>query len=913
MTPEERARIDIDRQLTLAGWQVQDCSSRRLGAALGVAIREFPLTTGRADYLLFVNRKVIGVVEAKPVGHTLIGVEGQTAKYSAGLPHRVKAWHDPLPFLYQSSSIETRFTNLLDPEPRSRDVFTFHRPETLLRWVKETSTLRARLRMMPPLVRGRLWPVQVQTIQNLECSLAQDKPRALVHMATGSGKTFVAVSQVYRLIKHAKAERVLFLVDRTNLGLQAEAAFKQYETPDDGRLFTELYNVQHLRGNKLDKASKVVIATIQRVYSMLKNEELDSEEALAWEQQEETVPRTVSYHPELPPSTFDFVIIDESHRSIYNLWREVLDYFDAYLIGLTATPSLHTYAFFHQNLVQEYTRQNAVADGINVDGWVYKIRTSITEGGSQIDAGEVVEKRDRLTRESRWEALDEELVYGDRQLDREVVAPNQIRLIVRTLKEKLQQELFPTRTLVPKTLIFAKDDAHAEIITQIVREEFGKGNDFCQKITYKVTGTSPDTLIKAFRNSTNPRVAVTVDMIATGTDIKALEVLVFMRRVKSALLFEQMLGRGTRIISTDDLQAVSGEEAQSKDFFVIVDTVGVVEHPKVSTQTMNRKRSVSFKKLLERVTDGDWEEDTLLTLAGRLGRLGRTLTPEDDTAVKAVSGGMSVPDLANLFLDGLDLDRALAVAQEATGEKLPDDSALNEAEEALRSHAAILIADNPALRETLMRVHARNEMVIDELSADHLLEAGLDQSATEMARQTVQAFEGYLEEYKDEIAALQILYERPQRAQDLTFQHVKELADRLYTPPRRWTSETLWHAYAKLDASKVRNGSPRVLTDLVALVRHVVGYDEVLVPYPQQVQQRYEAWLSQQEVSRGRFSSEQLAWLDRIASQIGVSVVVEPRDLDDLFYDKGGRFGAKRVLGKGWVKVLSEMNEALAA
>ena len=376
-------------------------------------------------------------------------------------------------------------------------------------------------------------------------------------MATGSGKTFTAANIAYRLVKHADARRILFLVDRANLGRQTLKEFQGFSTPDDGRKFTELYNVQHLSSNRVDPVARVTISTIQRLYSILRgdtalDEELD--EHSAFEVAGELLP--VEYDPDLPPEFFDVVIVDECHRSIYGLWRQVLDYFDAFTIGLTATPNKQAFGFFNQNLVMEYGHDQAVVDGVNVDFDVYRIRTEITEQGATIDAGLWTKFRDRSTRRSRWELLDDELPYTAAELDRKVVARDQIRTVLETFRDRLFTEIFPGRTEVPKTLIFAKDDSHAEEIVEIVREVFGKGNDFVAKITYKATGRKTDDLIAAFRNSPNPRIAVTVDMIATGTDVKPLECVFFMRAVKSRTYFEQMKGRGVRVISDTDLQAV---------------------------------------------------------------------------------------------------------------------------------------------------------------------------------------------------------------------------------------------------------------------------------------------------------------------------------------------------------------------
>jgi len=332
---EQRARVDIDKQLAEAGWVVQHQRDLNLRAAQGVAVREFTMRPGhgRADYLLFVDRVAVGSIEAKPAGTTLTGIEEQSEKYVTGVPDEVPTYSsEGLPFAYESTAVGTRFTNFLDPEPRSRRVFSFHRPETLARWLEEAGrypeapTLRHRLRAMPPLDERGLRRAQISAIRNLEQSLAEDRPRALIQMATGSGKTFAAANISYRLIKHARAARVLFLVDRANLGRQTLNEFQQFTTPDDGRKFTELYNVQHLTANRLDPVARVTIATIQRLHSMLRGEDLDEleDEKSAYEI-EPARQVEVAYNAELPPETFDFIIVDECHRSIYGLWRQVLE------------------------------------------------------------------------------------------------------------------------------------------------------------------------------------------------------------------------------------------------------------------------------------------------------------------------------------------------------------------------------------------------------------------------------------------------------------------------------------------------------------------------------------------------------------------------------------------------------------
>ena len=936
LTPEQQAREKIDDLLKAAGWAVQSRDQADLNASQGVAIAEFPLETGFTDYMLFVAKRPIGVVEAKAVGATLSGVETQTAQYSAGLPRplQARAWSDPLPFLYQSTGVETFFTNARDPHPRSRRVFAFHQPETLAQWAQVDSssamdashvadgsvpygdTLRARLRQMPPLNPHGLWDAQIEAVRNLERSLAQDRPRSLVQMATGSGKTYMAVTAIYRLIKHAKAHRVLFMVDRTNLGQQAYNEFQQYTTPDDGRKFTELYNVQHLQSNALDRVSKVCITTVQRLYSMLRGEE-DFDAALEGRPLGKMMDvlgdqvREVAYSAYMPIEYFDFIFIDECHRSIYNVWRQVLAYFDAYLIGLTATPAKQTYGFFNGNLVMEYPRERAVVDGVNVDGWVYRIRTQITEQGSRVEAGETVGKRDRKTRAERWERLDEDLDYEAVQLDRDVVAPDQIRTVVRTFRDKLFTEIFPDREEAPKTLVFAKDDNHAEEIVRIVREEFGKGNDFCQKITYKSTGKTPEELIAEFRNSYFPRIAVSVDMIATGTDVKPIEILLFMRRVRSASYFEQMIGRGTRVITETDLQGVT-PDARRKTHFVIVDAVGVVEHPKIDVGTMDRKRSIAFDRLLEKIAFRMADEDDLSSLAVRLSRLENELTDEEQEAIVETTGGQTPREMAHTLLDALDPDRVQARAQELAGDESPTPAQVQAAQDQL-IEAAIAPFDDPHLRQLLTNVQRRVEQVIDVVSQDHVIEAGYSEEDTERARQMLDSFRDFLEEHRDEIEALQILFNQPYARQRLTFEQIKELAQRIEQPPRAWTTEALWQAYAQLEQDKVRGvGAKRVLTDLVSLVRHAVQMEDELVPYPDRVRQRYQDWLAAQEAEGRTFTQDQRWWLDRIAETIGVNLGVRAEDFQygELF-NRGGWYAAREVFGEAFSQLLEELNATL--
>ena len=588
MALECEARQTIDKMLEATGWHVQNHAGHDTSVALGVAVREYPLRYAqRADYLLFISGTAVGVIEAKSEGTTLSGALQQAERYRASLPDNLRR-HPKFPFSYASTGVETYFRDIRDPNSRSRKVFTFHTPDCLLDQGNELTTLRENLKNnLPILEKGDLRDCRFEAITNLEASLKIASPRALIQMATGSGKTHAAVSAAYRLIRFAGVKRVLFLVDRRNLGRQTIQEFQAYTVPDDGRKFTELYNVQHLSSNVIDPTSSVCITTIQRLYSMLKGEpvyESDDEESSVFEHEtEDTTPQTVIYNRNIPIDTFDLIIVDECHRSIYGKWRQVLEYFDAFIIGLTATPYGQTRNFFSQNLIYEYRHEQAVEDNVNVGYYVYQIRTEITQSGSHIDAGNYIARRDRQSRRLNWDELDADVEYSERQLDRDVVAVDQMRTVIETFKEKLFTDMFPYRQIVPKTLIFAKDDSHAEDIVHIVREVFAKDDEFCQKITYQ--SDRPEELIRKFRTDPIFRIAVSVDMISTGTDIKPLECLVFMRAVRSSGYFDQMKGRGVRTINPDDLRAVTGD-ATAKTHFIIVDAVGVCDSLKTDSQPL---------------------------------------------------------------------------------------------------------------------------------------------------------------------------------------------------------------------------------------------------------------------------------------------------------------------------------------
>ena len=926
MTPEQKARQQIDRQLEQAGWIVQDYRQMNITAGLGVAVREFPLSTGFADYMLYADAKAIGVVEAKPEGFGLMGVAEQSAKYLVGLPSMLPHWEKPLPFAFESTGTECRFTNCKEPDARSRSIFSFHRPEELIRLVKLDKQVRGHLREMPSLNTGNLWKVQIDSINNLETSLSANRPRALIQMATGSGKTFTAVNFCYRLIKYADARRILFLVDRNNLGKQTINEFQQFVSPINGYKFTEEYTVQHLKKNTISPASKVCITTIQRLYSMLKGEENfeeENEEGSLFETENALFkePLPVIYNEKIPIEMFDFIVIDECHRSIYNIWRQVLEYFDAFLIGLTATPTKQTIGFFGGNLVQDYAHEQAVVDGVNVGYDVYRIETKITKDGAKLtkEPGVFVPHRDRRTKRKKYRELDDDLTYTANQLDRDVVSENQIRLVIRTFRDKLP-EIFPGRTEVPKTLVFAKTDLHAEDIVRIMREEFGKGNDFCQKITSKSTGKKPDELLSEFRNSYFPRVAVTVDMIATGTDVKPLECLIFMRNIRSLGYFEQMKGRGCRVVDSDVLQSVT-PDAKHKTHFVIVDAVGVCEDEKSATKPMDRKPSISLDKILNLVAAGAASDDVVSTLASRLSRLDQEVDPIQQAAINKASGGKSLAELSAGLLKSIDPDTNTLLAAQKHNVVEPEEPTEEQVIEVERDQMALALKPfhDPKLRDAILAAKRSLEQVIDEQTPDKLIRAGFDAEALKKAKSMLTSFKQFIEDNRDEIEALQVLYSQPYRA-GLKFRHVKELATKLNQPPffvdpnRPDSLTRLWQAYELVEPDRVRGSGGKQLVDLIAMVRHAIDPNSLLAPVGITVEERYQQWMDEKKAAGISFTVDQQKWLDAIKDHIAASLNIEQDDLEEVPFNSIGGLGrAYELFGDSLNAILYELNMRLAA
>lgn len=912
MTPEQEARIVIDEKLKMSGWQVQNVNQLNLLAGLGVAVREFPTSTGPVDYVLFINGEPVGVIEAKKssAGENITVVEEQSSRYANSTFKWINRDHS-IRFAYEATDKLVKFTDYKDIKYRSRKVFSFHRPEYLESLLQASDTIRNNMKHFPPLDPVGFRDCQINAINNMDVSFADNRPRALVQMATGAGKTFTAITEAYRLLKYGKMNRILFLVDTKSLGEQAEREFLAYTPSDDRRSFSQLYGVRRLKSSYIPNDVQICISTIQRMYSILKEEDLDEsteEESFnEYVTADSKAPKEVVYNEKYPPEFFDCIIIDECHRSIYNVWQQVLTYFDAFLVGLTATPDKRTFAFFNENVVSEYRREQAIIDGVNVGEDIFLIETEVSQKGGHI-LKRVIEYRDRLSREKRWEQMDEDLDYDKNKLDKDVVNPSQIRTVIKTFKENLFTSLFPRRKEVPKTLIFAKTDSHADDIINIVREEFGEGNEFCKKITYSVENAE-DTL-SSFRNDYYPRIAVTEDMIATGTDVKPLECLIFMRDVRSKNYFEQMVGRGTRTICVDDLQKVTPSATENKDHFVIVDAVGVTKSKKSETRSLERKPTVSMKELMMNVALGDKSEDTLTSLANRISRLDKQMTDKEHKEFKK-NVGTSARDLANNLLNAFDEDVIAEKAKSLIMSDVPTQQDLEKAQKELLNEATKPFY-NPDNRNFIENIRRSHDQVIDTVNLDSVVYAGFDSQREENADKVITTFREFIEENKDEIIALRIIYNENYKDRPMVIEQLKSLYEKL--KKKNITVERLWDCYYIKFTNKVKRGTVAQLTDLISIIRFEIGATDELTSFADRVNANFKEWTFRKNAGYSQFTEEQMEWLRLIKDHIISSLSILDEDLDYTPFDhKGGLLGFYEAFGDNYKNILNEMNVALVA
>ena len=869
MKPEEKARAVIDRMFEEAGWKVVD-RDKYVPNMTAVAIREGLMVGNReADYLLFLNGKAVGVLEAKRIETDINSdiVQEQACLYTRSCPKWCQAWFPniPLPLAYVANSRDLMFYDTRKSNSEFEYCKKIHTPKE----VKKLLGLEDDYVGLPMLNPKGLRACQYEAITELEKSYRNGENRALMVLATGAGKTYTACLAAYRMLAFTPMKRILFLVDRNNLGKQAETEFGTFRLTENGDPFNTIFTVNRLKSSSVPADSNVVISTIQRLFSLLKGDEItDSDDDYDEIEDKEII---LPEHPNLASDFFDMIIIDECHRSIYGNWQKVLNYFSkAKLIGLTATPVPETKAFFNNNIIVNYTLEKSIIDGVNVDCRVYRIKTQATENGGAILEGEKVKREMCYTGQVETVNNQETKNYTREELNRSIVNPAQIKLILETYRDAVYTEMFtdPQREAnmdyLPKTLIFALNENHATNIVQIAREVFGHNdNRFVQKITYSA-GDSNE-LIRQFRNDKDFRIAVTCTLVATGTDIKPLEVVMFMRDVASEPLYIQMKGRGVRTIGDEQLRNVT-PNAYSKDCFYLVDAVGVTEHEKSITTPSDgaTTKLMSLKELLEKITHGNVSDDYLRLLASRLSRISHKCEEKDREKFISLAH-ISMMDIASNIFDALEQGF------------LPEYINVNEPNTD-RKALVCNIANYPDAREFLLILNAG---FIETLmpGEDTLISKGFSQ---EEAQTTTSAFEAYCEEHKDEIEALRIIYNN--QGEPLTYTMLKDLENKLKFASSKFNTSLLWNSYAIINPQMVKHSSTKeekeALTNIIQLVRYAFHQIERLESLYPSASQRFNLWCGQ---NQRPLTEEQIGVMQQVFSYIasnGYCTITEIKDND---------------------------------
>ena len=893
MLPEEKARVKIDKQLINAGW---DIVSRDEYVPQSTSAVKEALMQGNteSDYLLFVDNKAIAVVEAKreenPLGED---VQVQAENYACHPQSWYGLWFpNQIPLVYLANGRKILFKNMLRPDSDYVELSEMHSPKRMLQLIGQVSEYGA----LPRLEKRGLRDCQYRAETAFEKSLKDGANKSLAILATGSGKTYLACLASYRLLNYTPARRVLFLVDRNNLARQTESEFSTFDRTKGRQEMSSLYEIKRLRRDSDIKAD-IVISTIQKLFAVLTgnplpgddDEDAEDERNTADEEKQDTGVIQLNGDLKLPPDYFQLIIVDECHRSIYGKWRAVLDYFSsAHVLGLTATPTPEAYAFFNNNIIENYTYEDSVVDGVNVPPRVYRIKTQVTEHGGAIRPGAKVKEVARRTgAETTYEAH-QRVDYDPNALDRSVINPDQIRVVLEAYKKSIYSELYPDREkkweYIPKTLIFAKDDNHASQIVSVAEDvfktEFENGvlpEHYIQKITY--TAGDSNALIRDLRVEKDFRIAVTVTLVATGTDVRPLEVVLFMKDVHSDVLYTQMKGRGCRVIADDRLREVT-PNANTKECFYIVDAVGVTESdkhiPKPGTSGAG-KGVLPLDKLLEHLSHSELCDENLCLLRDYCSTINRRYEHNDlfgrHLDYFITEYGFAPKAIAFKIQDAFDR------------ESLPPFISPSEDNSERMSLITELIYNIPARRKLLEM--QRGYIVTTEDDPDELIYAGFSK---ETARSFIENFEKYIQDNRDSIEALRIIY----NSLDTVITHgmLTDLRDKLLAENRQYSAYQIWKNYKILDETgdvddlDVKT-NVNALTNLIQIVRFAYKKNQKLTSLIKGYSQRFNLYCGQAQRVLTDDQREIMRQIAEFVINDGAISVMELNEIDTDLWRKG--------------------------
>jgi len=879
LSEAETRKTLVEKALVSAGWSSIVDYVKGQSYEFGV-VREYETDSGPADYVLFVDGVAVAVVESKRLELGPQNVLVQAQRYARGLkdsPFNFGGFR--VPFVYSTNGEVFWFQDLRDARSRSRQVAGFHTPSALREFLEHDLAKAEGWLMSNSVDNPYLRPYQKEAIENVEKSLLSRKRRMLIAMATGTGKTVVAVSLVYRLLKSGFARRILFLVDRRALAAQAVKTFSTFE-PEPDLKFDRIYEVysQRFRREDLDEEVKfdpnvmpndyltdpqphhvfVYVCTIQRMRI-----NLFGREGMFGSERGDVDEDVEAEKLDIPIHAFDCVIADECHRGYTaaeeSKWREVLDHFDAVKIGLTATPAAHTKAYF-TDIVYRYDYERAVREGYLVDYDVMKIHSDITMNGLFLKPGEEVGLKDTVTGRMTFEVLEDEREFDTTDLEAKVTAPDRNRKIVKEFaKYALEQEKEFGR--FPKTLFFAVNDlrhvSHSDQLVDMLRDEFGRGDVFVQKITGSPTVDRPLQRIREFRNRPDPCVVVTVDMLTTGVDVPRIENLVFLRPVKSRILFEQMLGRGTR--RCDEIR---------KTHFTVFDAFDgtLFEYFKNASDFLvepPEKPTRSVRDVVASIYGNKDRDYNVRVLAKRLQRIDKNVSVEGREAFAAFIPDVSIGSFAASLPGRLEKgwDGIMRV---------------------LRNDAFLRLCENYPRAERIFVVAPTEDIV----SSEFLFRTtdGRDLKPEDY----LVAFERFVKENPERVEAISILLSRPR---DFRTAELRELRLKLASRPERFTEENLHRAYH------------RELADIISMVRHA-ALNEPLLDASERVDR---ALLRFREGKT--FTVEQERWLELIRAHLVENLVVDEADFRLIPFSRHGGWNKANTVFDGKLKrVLEEIN-----
>ena len=896
MTPEEKARVKIDKQLNNAGWEI--VSRQEYVPNYASAVKEGLMQGNKeSDYLLFIDDKAIAVVEAKAESNSLGEIVAQQAEWYSTHPQSwVGMWFEnQIPLVYLANGNKIYFKNMLEPESEYVELTAMHTPKQMLKLIGKKSEYGA----LPKLEKRGLRDCQYNAERKLEEKLKLGHKKSLAILATGSGKTYLACLAAYRLLNYTPAtRRVLFLVDRNNLARQTESEFSLFDRTEKQQPMSSLYKINRLKKAE-DINGEIVISTIQKLFAVLTGQALseeneDKEDEFIGGVDDQTAIE-LGNDLKLPPDFFQFIIIDECHRSIYGKWKAVLDYFkDAKILGLTATPTPEAYAYFNENIIEKYTYDDSVVDGVNVPARVYRIKTAVTEHGGTIEQGDEVIELDRNGNVIGKYKADDRIDYTPTQLDRSVINPNQIEWVLKAYRDSIYTNLYPDReenwNYVPKTLIFAKDDNHATQIVEAVKKVFAEKFDdgivpetFVQKITYSAGDSNA--LIRDLRTEKEFRIAVTVTLVATGTDVKPLEVVLFMNDVKSEVLYTQMKGRGCRVINEDKLKEIT-PNADTKECFYIVDAVGVTESdkhiPKPGPGGQGGKKIPTLMQLLEYLSHGEVSDENLAFLRDYCASINRRY--EDNVLFgRHLEQFISDFEFAPKTL-AFNINEALSKGTLPPFENVSEPNTL-------RKDLIYCLISNIAARNKLLEMHKGYFAVSQD--NDEVLYADFSK---ETAKKFIEAFEDYLNKNADNIEALRIIYNTEDTV--ITYSMLVELQEKLLAENRLFKPYNIWTNYKLLDTEGVVDQldvkqNTKALTHLIQLVRFAYKKNSNLKSLLKGYSQRFNLYCGQTQRS---LTPEQQEIMKQIADYIieqGTISVGEINSVDpDLWRKAVISFGA---------------------